>query len=76
MELQRKRFIKIVKSKLSFSWISFTMAAPVFSKHWYDKPERDQKAAMSKFQAAVASARSGTDEAVKQVLERSGCNSE
>ena len=48
------------------------MAAPVFSKHWYDKSERDQKTAMNKFQAAVASARSGNDEAVKQVFERSG----
>ncbi len=44
------------------------MAAPIFSKHWYDKPEKDQKSAMNKFQAAVASARAGTDEAVKQVL--------
>ncbi len=43
------------------------MAAPVFSKHWYDRPEKEQKTAMSKFHAAVASARSGTDEAVKQV---------
>ncbi len=44
------------------------MAAPIFSKHWYDKPEKDQKAAMNKFQAAVASARTSTDEGVKQVL--------
>ena len=44
------------------------MAAPLFSKHWYDKAERDQKTAMTKFHAAVASARTGADEAVRQVL--------
>ena len=51
------------------------MAAPVFSKHWYDRPEKEQKTAMSKFHAAVASARSGTDEAVKQVQILLGWNS-
>ncbi len=43
------------------------MAAPIFAKHWYNKSAKDQKTAMNKFHAAVASARSGSDEAVKQV---------
>ena len=52
---------------------NFNMAAPLFSKHWYDKPEKEQKSAMSKFQAAVASARTSTDEGVKQVLRNFVC---
>ncbi len=43
------------------------MAAPIFSKHWYDKPEKERTAAMNKFQAAVMSARTSSDEGVKQV---------
>jgi len=44
-----------------------TMSAPCFSKRFYDDFEDDFDKALRTMKAAVASARSGNDEAVKQV---------
>lgn len=45
------------------------MAAPVFGKTWYSKSKEEHAEAMEEFKAAVATARQGSDEAVKQVCE-------
>ena len=45
----------------------FTMAAPLFGKKWYEKPKAQHKEAMEQFRGAVASARTGSDEGVRQV---------
>jgi len=44
------------------------MAAPVFNKRFYDRPDAEFDKAMKTFKAAVAAARAGTDEAIKQVV--------
>ncbi len=45
------------------------MAAPIFGKDWYRKPPLQHKEASDKFRAAVVSARSGQDEAARQVYD-------
>jgi len=44
------------------------MAAPVFSKHIYERPDAEFDKSMKTMKAAVASARAGSDEAIKQVV--------
>ncbi len=43
------------------------MAAPIFGKKWYEKPEHHHKQATAQFEAMVAASRAGTDEGVRQV---------
>ncbi len=43
------------------------MAAPVYGPKWYEHSEATRLVADKRFQAAVMSARSGSDEAVRQV---------
>ncbi len=43
------------------------MAAPLFGKQWYEKSKRRHAEATEQFKAAVAAARAGSDEAVRQV---------
>ena len=43
------------------------MAAPIFGKKWYEKSKEEQAEANEQFRGAVASARAGSDEAVRQV---------
>jgi hypothetical protein len=43
------------------------MAAPVYGPKWYEHSEATRLAQDKRFQAAVMSARAGSDEAVKQV---------
>jgi hypothetical protein len=44
------------------------MAAPIFGKKWYEHSSEHQKEANRHFEAAVASARAGSNEAVRQVI--------
>jgi hypothetical protein len=44
------------------------MAAPLFGKHWYEKPKDKHGEAMEQFKAAVVSARGSSDDAIKQVI--------
>ncbi len=46
---------------------SVGMAAPLFGDKWYEKSKEDHAEANEQFKAAVASARSATDEGVRQV---------
>ena len=44
------------------------MSHPLFRKGWWDNTKRQLDSAMEKFKAACQTARSGSDEAVKQVV--------
>ncbi len=43
------------------------MTAPVFKKEWWKTPQADQDEALEQFRAAVATARTSTDDNIKQV---------
>lgn len=51
-----------------FLVFGLTMAAPVFGKRWYAKTTSERAEARATFRTAVATARAGKDEAIRQVF--------
>jgi len=44
------------------------MSAPLFDTDWIDKMEEQHEEAVAQFKAAVSTARSSSDEAIRQVI--------
>jgi len=54
-------------SKLKVFWHFSSMTSSVFEKDFFSRSSRDYETMLKTFQAAVMSARSGSDETIKQV---------
>jgi len=48
------------------------MSAPLFDTDWIDKVEEQHEEAVAQFKAAVSTARSSSDEAIRQVISLTG----